>query len=293
MNDETERLQTLTTSITQGVADARTFAHRGDIYRCRGQFEEALQDFHQALRLHPGYAWALAHRGETYAAMHDYQAALVDFTQALACQPDYVWALAHRGVVYQRLHRYSESLMDLNNVLALKPDYVWALIHRAHLYALMRRYEEALVDADQVVALDETAVPHWRGERGLLLNYMGRYVETMACCEPGLRQDPADYVTWYSHIVAQVYAHGLEAARMDIEAARRLMQEVVQHTPTDWEALYRLGGLAALEGADAPALDYLTTALRLHNEPRDLAHHDPVWARFRGDPAFEALISGQ
>jgi hypothetical protein len=55
--------------------------------------------------------------------------------------------------------------------------------------------------------------------------------------------------------------------------------------------LYRLGGLAALEGDRNQALSYLTDAILLENEPMELARRDLAWLDLRDDPRFVSLIA--
>jgi tetratricopeptide (TPR) repeat protein len=258
---------------------AQTLARRAETHRRQGRYQEALADFDRAVALHPDYGWALAHRGETFFLMDRYEEALADFDRAIALQPDYAWALAHRAAVYRRLKRHPEALRDLNRAIELEPAYAWALIHRANVYVVMKQYDLALADVDRVLELDPTLIPHWRGERGLLLNYLGRYGETIDCCRPAVAENPADYIAWYSLAVANALANGLAAAQGNIEQARTAALTAVD-TPAGGLALYRLAGLAALQGQADEAQTYLQAALARHHEPAELVRHDPVWLHF-------------
>jgi tetratricopeptide (TPR) repeat protein len=90
----------------------------------------------------------------------------------------------------------------------------------------MGRYEEALVGFDRAIALDNTIIPSWPGERGLLLSYMGRYDEVIAVCDRGLKDNPHDYITLYTLAAVKARLKGMVAAQADIETTRNVLQAV-------------------------------------------------------------------
>ncbi|HMN27765.1 MAG TPA: tetratricopeptide repeat protein [Caldilineaceae bacterium] len=274
-------------------ADARSFAQRGECHRQRGSYAEALADFDRAIELRPNYPWAIARRAETFRLMGCYERALADFDCAIERMPDYAWALAHRGAAYWQIGCHQEALADLNWAIVLTPDYAWALVYRTDIYISMRQYEEALANADRAIALDETIVSHWRGERGLILNFLGRYAETIACCEQALQQNPHDYIALYSLVVALVSRQGWAANQAMINKTRLLLQGVEGAPRTRAAALYRLGGLAALQGKHDQALCHLQAATLLDEEPGEIARHDPAWDNLREDGRFQKLTAAK
>jgi len=251
--------------------------------------KNTLANLNEVLSQNPNDIRALANRGETYRLMGDYQRALADFNQVLELEKNHVWALAHRGATYRLMNQLDLALVDLNQVLQLKPDYAWALIYRANVYTLTRRYEEALADVDKALAINENIIPHWPGERALLLSYLRRYDEAIECCEQGFKQMPDDFITLYTLAVVKTRQQGLSQAQADIDKTRIATQAMLD-TEERALALYRLGGLAALENDREKALDYLKQAISIHHEPQGLAHHDLAWDEMRDDPHFQSLI---
>lgn len=289
MEQHQETLTDLNQAIEQHPDNPRTLAHRGETYYLMGCYEEALADFDRAIELKPDYAWAIAHRGETCYYLERYEDALANFNWALDLEPDYVWGLAHRGVTYYRLQRLEAALTDLNRAIELKPDYAWAIHCRANVYVALKCYEQALADADRTNDLDKTFVAHWAGERGMLLNYLGRYSETIADCQPALQEDPNDYFALYSLTVAVALSKGGAQAQTKIKMAQSVLQSLI-NIDEPGLIVYRLGGLAALEGEVKQALNYLQEAVSLHHEPIETARHDPAWVDLHTDPRFQTLI---
>ncbi|MFB2972497.1 tetratricopeptide repeat protein [Aerosakkonema sp. BLCC-F183] len=285
-----ETLADMNRRIKQNPDDAKALAHRGENYRLTGQFEAALNDFNRSIELEPDYAWAHAHRGETYRLMKCYEEAIADLSRSLALNPKHAWTLAHRGASYYQLKQYRNALIDINQAIGLQPDYPWALVYRINLYIRMGSYEEALVDFDRAIALDKTIIAHWPGERGLLLSYMGRYAEVISCCEQGLKDNSNDYITLYTLAVVKARFEGRAAAQTEIETTRNVLQAVKDRSKRAG-VVYRLGGLAALEGDWDLALNCLQEAISLDNEPLELARRDVAWLELREHPRFQSLIN--
>jgi tetratricopeptide (TPR) repeat protein len=287
--DDRATLADTNRSIEQNPDDAKSLARHGENHRLAGEFKAALNDFNRSLHLEPDYAWAIAHRGDTYRLMKQYDRAIADFNRALALKPKQAWTIAHRGASYYHLKQYSNALSDFNQALDLQPDYPWAVVYQINIYAIMERFEEALVGFDRAIALDNTIIPSWPGERGLLLSYMGRYDEVIAVCDRGLKDNPDDYITLYTLAAVKARFKGMVAAQADIATTRNVLQAVNEPSKRAG-VVYRLGGLAALEGDRDLALNCLEEAISLDNEPLELARRDVAWLELREDPRFRSLI---
>lgn len=267
--------------------EARKFAQQGETDRLMKRYEQAIANFNRAIALKPNYAWAIAHRGEVFRLIESYEKAIADFSHSLLLKSS-PWTLAHRGASYYKLKHYQKALLDLNQAIDLQPNYPWAIIYKINIYILMERYEEALIYFDQTIALDDTIIPSWYGERGLLLSYFGQYNEAISCCEIGLQKNPNDYITLYTLAVIKAHCQGLAAAQAEIDKTRQTL--IAQNTkPGCAGVIYRLGGLAAIQGNLEQALNYLQTAISLDNEPLELARRDLAWLELRQNSHFKLL----
>lgn len=136
-------------------ARGHALAYRGECQRLHGKWEEALDDFNEALRYLPEDVRTLARRGTTLILLQRFEQALTDLNRALVLDAKDSWANAVRGEAYRRLGRYEEALADLNRAIALDEKNSWALAMRGEVYRQMGRYQEALNDFDRSIALDE------------------------------------------------------------------------------------------------------------------------------------------
>jgi len=63
----------------QGKDVAWAFQNRGIVYKNKGQYDRAIEDYNQAIRLNPNYAIAFYNRGVSWERKNALQRALADF----------------------------------------------------------------------------------------------------------------------------------------------------------------------------------------------------------------------
>ena len=63
----------------------------------RRQYDAALADFDEALRLDPKSVYALHSRGLTRSGMAEYDRAIAEFDEAIRLDPNHAWAYTNRG----------------------------------------------------------------------------------------------------------------------------------------------------------------------------------------------------
>ncbi|MDT2020660.1 tetratricopeptide repeat protein [Methylocella sp. CPCC 101449] len=76
---------------------ATAYNNRGYAYDNRAQYDRAIQDYSEAIRIDPKYALAFNNRGFAYQNKGDYVRAVQDYDQALKIQPNYKKALDNRA----------------------------------------------------------------------------------------------------------------------------------------------------------------------------------------------------
>ena len=111
-------------------SDARAYYNRGLDYANKGQFERAIQDYDHAIRLGPGNADCFVSRGVAYDGQGQYDRAIQDYDQAIRLKPDYALAFVNRGIAYANKEQYDRAIRDYDEALRLNPNDADALYDR-------------------------------------------------------------------------------------------------------------------------------------------------------------------
>jgi tetratricopeptide (TPR) repeat protein len=88
---------------------ARAFFYRGRARAAHSQFDRAIQDFDQAVRLDPGFPDAFNFRGVAWLGKGQFERAIADFDQAIHLDANYAIAIYNRGLAAQNLGRTDEA----------------------------------------------------------------------------------------------------------------------------------------------------------------------------------------
>ncbi|MDR2101993.1 MAG: tetratricopeptide repeat protein [Treponema sp.] len=98
------------------------YKHRGMANFARSQYEEAIEDFTQSIRLDPSSYKSAYYRGVVRTVLRRYTGAIEDFTQSLTINPYQSFCLYRRGQAYYHLEDYPAALADCEAALALEPE---------------------------------------------------------------------------------------------------------------------------------------------------------------------------
>jgi Tfp pilus assembly protein PilF len=141
------------------------FRDRGLAYYRKGQYDRAIQDCDDAIRLNPNDAWAFLMRGVDYAVTRHHDRAIQDFGRAIQIKPDNEIAFRHRGIEYLATNQPGRAIRDFDQAIQIKPDGVEAYRGRALVYGSMSQYDRAIQDWDRVISLkpDDADAFHMRG----------------------------------------------------------------------------------------------------------------------------------
>ena len=116
---------------------AAAYNNRGVAYRLKAQYDDAIKDFDEALRLRPTFANAFNNRAVAYRNQGDLDHALEDYNAAIHLKPDYIPAFYNRGLVLMDKGEYDRAIDDFAVVLRADPQNALTLFRRGQ--ALLKK----------------------------------------------------------------------------------------------------------------------------------------------------------
>jgi tetratricopeptide (TPR) repeat protein len=142
----------------------KAYNNRGNAYSDLKQYDKAISDYNKAIEFKPNYAVAYFNRGITYDDLKKFNEAIADYTKAIEFKPDYAEAYNNRGAVYSDLQKYNEAIADYTKAIEFKPDYANAYNNRGNVYDDLQKYDEAIKDWEKAIELnseDKNILQKW------------------------------------------------------------------------------------------------------------------------------------
>ncbi len=119
-----------------------------------GQYEEAMDDFNQAIQLNPNEAEYYNYRAYARFGLKQHEKAVEDFNQAIQLGPNEAAFYHGRGNVENSLRQYEKAIKSCNQTIQLVPNEPVYYNSRGIVKCNLGRYEEAVEDFNQAIQLE-------------------------------------------------------------------------------------------------------------------------------------------
>ncbi len=134
--------------------DGSPYIGRGASYSVLQDFKKAIVDFDEALKLAPKQAFTHMQRGMAYHQTGDADRALADYTAAHELTPKDPSPLVNRGIIYYtKKGKFDAAIDDFNEALRLNPKEINALINRGVTYRQKNDPDAAIGDFGKAIDL--------------------------------------------------------------------------------------------------------------------------------------------
>jgi Tfp pilus assembly protein PilF len=147
---------------TLSAGDARlvvVFANRGLQHLNIDLWDDAIRDFDRALSIGGPKAFLLALRGVAWSRKKDFDRAIADYNQALRLNPKDLAAeiLYNRGIAHGQKSHFDDAISDYNSVIRLDANNVQAYTNRGLIFKKKGQLDLARADFEAALAVPLTS----------------------------------------------------------------------------------------------------------------------------------------
>lgn len=200
---------------------ATDYAKQGDNLFFAGQYQEAIDTYDQALKIHPNLADTWNNRGVVLTRLAQYDEAIASYDRAISIRPEYPDAWNNRGVSLLEMQQYQEAIVSYEQAIKVKPDYADAWNNRGVALAKMQQYQEAVKSYNQALAIKNNYSDAWNN-RGVALTRLGIYGEAIACYDNATKIRPEFFSAWYNRARCYALQKNVELAIESLTKAKEL-----------------------------------------------------------------------
>jgi tetratricopeptide (TPR) repeat protein len=130
------------------------YLERGIVYRRTGSLDKAISDYDTTIRLNSNFARAYYDRAIAYALKGDYEQSVRDSTESIGLNPNDPDFYNNRGVSYQAIGNLDKAIADYNKAIHLAPKELNNYCGRASAFEDIGQLDKASADYDQVTRLN-------------------------------------------------------------------------------------------------------------------------------------------
>jgi TonB family protein len=147
--------------IAQDSSDAEMYFNRGEANLQSNQYNAAIKEFQQAIRMKPKWPEAYFKLGVAYSGIpisvgsngENLKAALKAFEEAVRLKPDWPEALVELGSKYSSFQQYDKAITSLKRAISLKPELAEAHQHLGIAYLYTGHYNDAITTLQEAIRL--------------------------------------------------------------------------------------------------------------------------------------------
>lgn len=165
------------------------YISRGIVWYSRKEYDKAIADYNEAIRLDPKLVSAFNNRGVAWVGKKEYDKAITDFDEAIRLDPKLAYTYYSRGTAWNYKKVYDKAIADLDEAIRRDPNFAWAYHNRGLAWAETKQYDKAIANFDEAIRLDPKNALVFTS-RGTAWNYKKEYDKAIADLDEAIRLDP-------------------------------------------------------------------------------------------------------
>jgi class 3 adenylate cyclase/Tfp pilus assembly protein PilF len=145
----------------QDRVDAENAYNSGTGYLQKGDYDRAIADYNESIRLNPNNYLVYANRGSAYLRKGRAggcdpcnDQAIADYNEAIRLNPNNSTAFSSRALAYLRKGNYDHAIADSNEAIRLNPNNYLAFRNRGSAYLRKGNNDQSIADSSEAIRLN-------------------------------------------------------------------------------------------------------------------------------------------
>ena len=201
--------------------DVKETVDQGKAYQDKGEYDLAIQNFSEAIRLNPRYADAFYHRGFARWFKGENDLAIQDYSEAIKIDQNHVDALSRRGFVFRNIGNTDRANQDFDRATSINPTGAEGLVSRGRAYLYRGDNDGAIQDNSEAIRLDPNSHEAFTG-RGLAYANKRDFDNAIRDYDQAIRINPNYAVAWSDRGLAYANKRDFDNAIRDYNQAIRI-----------------------------------------------------------------------
>ena len=133
---------------------AEEYNERGDAYHGKKEFDKAIKDYTEAIKLEPDNAATYNKLGNSCKDKGEFTLALYNYNRAIELDPEFPNAYNGRGIVYGEMGNLDQAIKDYKTAIEIDPTYATPYNSLGKVYREKGEYNLAIKNYDKAIELN-------------------------------------------------------------------------------------------------------------------------------------------
>jgi tetratricopeptide (TPR) repeat protein len=200
---------------------AGAFYGRGNAWSAKNEYDRAIRDYDEAIRLDPNDALNYSKRGFAWLAKGDHSNAISDYNEAIRRDPTNAGYFHLRGFLWAAKKEYAKAMQDVNEAIRLDPNAANAYDLRGNIWSDKKDYQNAINDYDAAIRLNQKQESAYYN-RGNAWSAQGNLNKAIGDYDEVIRINPSFYPAYMSRGIAWYRKNDYDKSIRDFSEAIRL-----------------------------------------------------------------------
>ncbi|MGL6137689.1 MAG: tetratricopeptide repeat protein [Planktothrix sp.] len=264
---------------------ASSLYEQAELYRSKGNWEEAIALYQKTIELDPNFSWAYHQLGDIFSQQNKPTEAIVVYGQAIALNPNFSWSYHNLGMALIQQKQWDQAILAYSKAIKLNPNFCWSYYYLGEAFCQTQNWPESVIayfnawkhnpdlleSVNQIGVILQAQIKKGLetviNEYGLVVNQPDDFAPYIKLAEILMQKNYEFAALILYHIALQIQPNNLDISQKIktlLDQKRVLDQEVkkcqdaVELNPNDPQVYYNLGvALARNQQPDEAVFAYL------------------------------------